>query len=72
MFSGVPFEPISLPARQMNREPLPGVGREKVVRQDWGGVMGVNSPFRLDCDLGSLTVLFLGISAVSLLAFSGF
>jgi hypothetical protein len=37
-----------------------------------GGVMGINSPFRLDYDLGSLTVLFLGISAVSLLAFSGF
>ena len=37
-----------------------------------GGVMHANSPCRLDCDLGSLAVLLLGISAVSLLAFSGF
>jgi hypothetical protein len=34
--------------------------------------MDANSPFRLDYDLGSLTVLLLGISAVSLLAFGGF
>jgi hypothetical protein len=34
--------------------------------------MHANSPFRLDYDLGSLTALLLGISAVSLLAFNGF
>jgi hypothetical protein len=34
--------------------------------------MHVHSPLRLDYDLGSLAVLLLGISAVSLLALGGF
>jgi hypothetical protein len=34
--------------------------------------MHVKSAPWLDCDLGSLTVLLIGIDAVSLLAFGGF
>ncbi len=37
-----------------------------------GGVMHIFSALRLDCDLSSLTVLLIGISAISLMALIGF
>jgi hypothetical protein len=44
-------------------------GKEAIGK--WG-VMHMHSGFWLDCDLGSFTVLMIGISAVSLLALSAF
>ena len=37
-----------------------------------GGIMHAKRVLWLDLDLGSLTALLIGISAVSVLAFSGF
>jgi hypothetical protein len=38
----------------------------------WGGVMHPFLALRLDCDLGSLAALLIGIGALSLLAVHGF
>jgi hypothetical protein len=66
------FEPIYLPARQMSREPSPAIGLRRNKGWQDGGVMHMQRGLWLDNDLGSLTVLLIGISVVALLAFSGF
>ena len=47
---------------------MPGISGKR--RIESGGIMHAKRVHILDCDLGALTVLLIGISAVSLLAFS--
>jgi hypothetical protein len=66
------FEPICPPARLIGWEPSPAIGLRRNKGWQVRGFMHMQSGLWLDYDLGSLTVLMIGISAVALLALGGF
>jgi len=60
----------SPPRDQFSGSPCRGSDGKRRIEK--GDIMHANRVHILDCDLGALTVLLIGVSAVSILAFVGF